>query len=272
MLGLLLLMTMPLAAAAHDSASPPPTIGQSATPVATDDAPVRTHSGKVFASKDPSLPPAYGPEPAKVHVLVFSDFQCPVCRRIMDATHQIAEEWPGEVRVEFFELPLSIHQNAENAAIAALAAHRQGKFWELHDVLFANQGALDPASLASYAASVGCDPKRFAADFADPALRARVHDEASLGAALGAKATPAFLVNGKVFVGWASWGAFRGQVDQERTAVDVLLKTGTKLKDVHALRVKANMTDPAALAAYEKSILAPPSHAPAPRRPSARHS
>ena len=111
---------------------------------------------------------------------MFSDFQCPVCRRITDATHQIPEEWPGDVRVEFRNLPLKMHANAENAAVAAMAAHRQGKFWEMHDMLFANQQALDQASLEGYAQKLGLDMARWKKDVADPALRMRVHEDAAL--------------------------------------------------------------------------------------------
>ncbi|HUK62814.1 MAG TPA: DsbA family protein, partial [Dongiaceae bacterium] len=76
------------------------------------DVPARTHSDKVTASKDPRLAPALGPVRAKVYVLVFSDFQCPVCKRVVDATEQIPEEWPGEVRVEYRQLALAMHPNA----------------------------------------------------------------------------------------------------------------------------------------------------------------
>src|SRR5712671_8038228 len=80
-------------------------------PVSTNpaDSPARVKSGKVFASTDAGAPPAIGPTPAKVVVVVFSDFQCPVCRRSADATDQIAEEFPGEVRVEFWQHALSMH-------------------------------------------------------------------------------------------------------------------------------------------------------------------
>src|SRR5437867_1103461 len=139
-------------------------------PVSTnrDDAPPRVKSGKVFASTNADLPPALGPSPAKVLVIVFSDFQCPVCRRTADATQQIAEEFPGEVRVEFWQHPLATHSNAENAAVASLAAQRQGKFWEYHDELFRNQADIDPASLARYAEQLGLDVERFKTDYAAP--------------------------------------------------------------------------------------------------------
>jgi protein-disulfide isomerase len=224
---------------------------------ATDDAPDRTHSGKVSASRDASLPPAYGPNPAKVVVVVFSDFECPVCRRITDATHQIAEEFPGEVRVEFLQLPLSSHPHALDAAVAALAAHRQNKFWEMHDVLFANQGALDAGSLTQHAEKVGLDMTRWRKDIADPQLRARAETEARLAAALGARATPAFLVNGALSVGWGSWMAFRRQVEQELQAANPLLAKGTKLADVHAQRAQENLKDEAARKAYMAEVADP---------------
>lgn len=222
---------------------------------ASDDAPVRTRSGKVLASRDPERPPALGPTPAKVVVVVYSDFQCPVCRRITDATYQIAEEWPGEVRVEFRQLALVSHRDAAPAAVAALAAHRQGRFWEMHDLLFANQAALDQASLEGYAQRLGLDLERFRKDVADPALRARIEEESALAGRLGARATPAFLVNGKLGVGWASWMAFRSQVEQERKAVDALLAGGTPLAEVHAARARQNITDPALLQAYQRAVV-----------------
>src|SRR5512147_779268 len=143
-------------AAVAQVSSPPTPIGSNPA-----DSPARTQSGRVLASTDANLPPALGPAPAKVLVVVFSDFQCPVCRRSADATAQIADEFPEEVRTEFWQHALPMHPNAANAAAASLAAQRQGKFWEYHDVLFRNQNALDPASLERYAEDLGLDVARF---------------------------------------------------------------------------------------------------------------
>jgi len=232
-------------------------VATSLASAATDDAPDRTTSGKVTASKDPNLPPALGPNPAKVVVVVMSDFQCPVCRRITDATHQIPEDFPGDVRVEFWNLALAMHQHAEDAAVAALAAQRQGKFWEMHDLLFANQGALDADAVAGYAQQAGVDMTRWKKDVADPALRKRVQHEVEVAGTLGARATPAFLVNGKLSVGWGSWLAFRHEVEQELAAANAAIAKGTKLADVHAARAKANITDPAAFGAYKTAFIDP---------------
>jgi len=220
-----------------------------------DEPPARTQSEKVVRSKDPNQAPAYGPNPPKVRVALFSDFQCPVCARIPAATHQIAQEFPGEVRLEFHQLPLKMHRNAEHAAVAALAAHRQGKFWEMHDLLFQNQNALDEESLAGYAKRLGLDMTKYAKDYADPFLRKRAQDERALGEKLGADGTPALLINGKPNVGWASWGGFRSQVEMELNAVNGLIGKGTKLADVEAVRAKANLGDDAKFKAYKAGII-----------------
>jgi protein-disulfide isomerase len=223
-----------------------------------DEPPARTHSGKVFPSRDPALPPGYGPKPGdrvKVHVVVFSDFECPVCARVTAATHQIAEEWPGEVRLEFRQLALAMHPNAENAAVAALAAHRQGKFWAMHDALFAHQAALGPESLTTRAREIGLDMKRYAKDYADPALRDRVRKESALAERLGANRTPTLVINGKVSSGWASWQALRHQVEDELRAVNALLASGVKPTEVHARRAREALADDGAFTAYEAAVV-----------------
>ena len=246
-----------------------PTAG--ASPAANPDRPIRTSSGRVDQSQEPRLPPALGPYPAKVLVVVFSDFQCPVCERATDATYQIAEEWPGDVRVEFFQHPLAMHADAENAAVASLAAHRQGRFWPMHDALFAHQAALDPASLAAYAQEIGLDVDRFRRDSRDPALRARARREGALAERLGITGTPGFLINGRVQVGWGSWLGFRKQVEQEIAAVDEMLAKGADPATVSVARAKQLASDEAAFAAYKTGVLDPLAaarrrnrHAPAP--------
>jgi len=229
-------------------------------PVSTNpaDSPVRVKSGKVFASTDASLPPALGPVPAKVVVVVFSDFQCPVCRRSADATEQIPEEFPGEVRVEFWQHALSSHASAENAAVASLAAERQGMFWEYHGEVFRNQSALDPASLARYAEELGLDTERFNKDVADPELRARVKVEGAVAERFGAMSTPAFMVNGKVHIGWGSWSGFRNEVERELAEARKLEAEGTPVEKIAEQRAHAQIEDAALFAAYRELVLRVP--------------
>jgi protein-disulfide isomerase len=248
-------------------AAPASILAADPAPASVDpDRPARTTSGKVLPSTNADLPPALGPNPAKVVVVVYSDFQCPVCARATDATHQLPEEWPGEVRVEFHQHALKMHPNAENAAVAALAAHRQGKFWEMHDVLFAHQSALDPESLVGYARTIGLDVARFQKDYADPALRTRVQKEGALADRLGATGTPAFFVNGAKNVGWGSWDGFRANVARELEIVNGMLAKGTKLADVYALRAKQQAKDEASYEAFRVGAVEPLAHAAAPSK------
>jgi len=226
-------------------------------PISTnrDDAPLRVKSGKVFASTDVDLPPALGPSPAKVLVIVFSDFQCSVCRRSADATQQIAEEFPGDVRVEYWQHPLASHSNAENAAVASLAAQRQGKFWEYHDELFRNQAAIDPLSLSRYAEQLGLDVPRFKTDYAAPELRARAKKEAAVAERLGAQNTPAFMVNGKLKTGWGSWYAFRADIERELVEARKLKDQGTPLDRIAEQRAQAQIENADLLRAYREMVL-----------------
>ena len=228
-----------------------------AAPLSTNpqDAPPRVKTGKVFASLDPDARPALGPAGAKVLVVVFSDFQCPVCRRAADATQQIAEEFPGDVRIEFWQRPLPNHPDAENAAVAALAAHRQGKFWEYHDELFRNQTALQPEQLAAWAAGVGLDPARFARDYADPKLRERARMESAAAEELGATSTPSFMVNGRLRVGWGSWAGFRSDVEREVVEARKLEQAGTPADKIAAARADVVIGDAEQAGRYRSLVL-----------------
>ncbi len=222
-----------------------------------DDPPSRVKSGKVLASTDAEAPPALGPSPAKVVLLVFSDFQCPVCKRSAAATDQIAEEFPGDVRVEFWQHPLAMHRNSENAAVASLAAQRQGRFWEYHDALFENQSALDEASLTGYAERLGLDVERFKADYAAPELRTRAQSEAAAAEKFGAHSTPTFMMNGKLHVGWGSWMSFRQDVERELNEANKLVEQGTPIEQIADVRAEAQIQDPDVLRAYRDEVLRP---------------
>ena len=239
-------------AAAPSPVSPPPPSIAGKNP---DDAPTRTVSGKVTASTNPDAAPAFGPSDALVDVLIISDYQCPVCKRAVDATHQIAEEFPGEVRVVFWNHALEMHRNAATAAAAGLAAQRQGKFWEMHDKLFENQGALDELSVTTYAEGLGLDMAKFKADMADQVIKDRVKEEGALAVQLEARGTPAFLINGQLQVGWGSWNGFRSMVERELTEAKAMVSGGTPHDQVAAARTRKNMANDAAFGTYEATYL-----------------
>ncbi len=176
------------AAAVPAAAAPSPAAaagGADAVPIRRDD-PVRGRAG------------------APLTVVLFSDFQCPYCARAEPSVRAVEAAYPADVRVVWKHLPLPMHPNAMPAALAAEAARVQGggvKFWAMHDRLFSNQGALSEATYERYARELGLDLTRFRRDMADPALRARVEEDARLAQRLGVNGTPTFLVNGERVVG-----------------------------------------------------------------------
>jgi protein-disulfide isomerase len=148
--------------------------------------------------------PAIGPASARVTVVEFSDFQCPYCARALPAVKELEQAFGKEVRVVWKHLPLPFHQEAMPAALAAEAAREQGKFWEMHDRLFANQQALSEASYAQFAAELKLDLPRFRASRMAAATRQRVEADLAAASAAGVDGTPTFVVNGELVVGSAA--------------------------------------------------------------------
>ncbi len=142
--------------------------------------------------------PSKGPAKAQVVLVEFSDFQCPFCARVPSVIEEVLKARPDDVKFVFKQFPLtSIHQNALNAAKAALAANKQGKFWEMHDKLFANQKALDLPSLKSYAQEIGLDMAKFEADMNASDVQQQIDDEMKLARDAQVTGTPTLFVNGK---------------------------------------------------------------------------
>lgn len=159
--------------------------------------------------------PIAGNPGAPVTLVEFSDFQCPFCGRAVPTVKQVEQAYGNQVRVVWKHQPLAMHEHALPAALAAEAARQQGRFWQMHDKLFANQQALDPQSLERYAAEVGLDLARFRAAQQDPKLRARVEEDQALAARLGIGATPTFLVNGEKLVGAQPFERFKELIDAQ---------------------------------------------------------
>jgi protein-disulfide isomerase len=147
--------------------------------------------------------PSLGPAGAKDTLVFFTDYQCPVCPRAAREMENLVARFKGELRVELHHNPLVMHRNAYDAASAAKAAQRQGKFWEYHAALLESR-TFDRAALIDLAARLGLDRARFVRDFDDPKLRDRVTAEAKEALDANALGTPGFLINGHVEVGWAS--------------------------------------------------------------------
>ncbi len=151
---------------------------------------------------------------APVTITVFDDFQCPYCARLVPVLEQVLAIYTGRVRLVFKHFPLSMHAHAGPAAVASIAARNQGKFWEMHDLLFANYNTLDEAKIRELAKAAGLDLSRFDRDIQNPALAQEVAADMQLGTQVGIRGTPTVFVNGKL-VKDRSLEGFRTMIDGE---------------------------------------------------------
>lgn len=175
-----------------------------------------------------------GSEEALVTIVEWSDFQCPYCSRVNPTMAKIHEAYGDKVRVAFKHNPLPMHNRAMAAALAAEAAGRQGKFWEMHDKLFANGRALTDENFETWASELQIDVGKFKADMKDKALETKVRQQQSQGVVLGARGTPSFFVNGRHLSGAQPFEAFKALIDEELKEAEALVAKGTAKKDVYA--------------------------------------
>ena len=165
--------------------------------------------------------PSRGPARAAVTLVEFTDYQCPYCRRVQDTVQRLLDEHPDQVRHVVKHNPLSIHPQAPGAAKAAIAAGKQGKFWEMHKRIFENPRQLGDDDLRERARALGLDMDRFEEDFAsDETARIIAADQAE-ARRLGATGTPAFFINGRLLSGAQPYEAFKARVDEELGGTDV---------------------------------------------------
>jgi protein-disulfide isomerase len=174
-----------------------------------------------IASLDYSDSPVRGAPDAPVTIVAFSDFQCPFCARSLQTIEAIGKAYPGRVRLIFKHFPLVMHTQAPLAHKAALAAHAQGKFWEMHDLLFTHQNAVRRDDLLRYASMIGLDEARFAKDLDAGADYSRlVERDITEGKRAGVDGTPIFFVNNERVEGAQPFAEFKTLIDRElaRTA------------------------------------------------------
>jgi protein-disulfide isomerase len=119
------------------------------------------------------------------------------------------------VKIVFKHLPLAMHKNAKSAAVATEAAYRQGKFWEMHDLIFQNQRQLSAEKYYELAGTLGLDVAKFKKDFASAEVTKAVETDSQEAAALGVTGTPAFFINGSFLSGAKPFEAFKVVIDKE---------------------------------------------------------
>jgi protein-disulfide isomerase len=138
-----------------------------------------------------------GPETAPVTIVEYGDYECPFCGAAHPVTKALVQTLGENLRFAYRHFPLSqIHPHAFQAAEAAEAAGAQGRFWELHDLLFEHQDRLDTQDLLSYASALGLGLEAFAADLAEHRHAQKIREDFSSGVRSGVNGTPTFFVNG----------------------------------------------------------------------------
>lgn len=140
--------------------------------------------------------PVLGPDDAAVTVVVFSDLECPYCRELHHTLTALREESPDDVRLVFKHTPLSFHEHAVPAALGALAAREQGKFWEYVDLVYGEERDLGGGTLLEHAATLGLDLEKFRNDFGASGHVAAVEADLDLASQAGVQGTPTMFVNG----------------------------------------------------------------------------
>lgn len=141
--------------------------------------------------------PSFGPADAKVAVIEYADFECPFCSKAAETVRKLKERYGKNVRFVFRQYPLPMHPNAQLAAEASLAAHAQKKFWKYHDLLYANQAALDRASLEKYATQAGLNVAVFKKALDEHKYTDAVKADMKLGDEIGISGTPTMIVGTK---------------------------------------------------------------------------
>ncbi len=145
--------------------------------------------------------PVKGNPTAKITVVLFEDFQCPFCSKLSPSIEAFQKRFPNDVKVIYKHMPLTIHDNAQIAAEASMAAAAQGKFWEYHDILFANQQALTQPDLERYAQQAGLDVNKFKADLAAGVGKQLIQRDNNEGGQAGVTGTPSVFINGMRYQG-----------------------------------------------------------------------
>ncbi|MGB7761662.1 MAG: thioredoxin domain-containing protein [Bryobacteraceae bacterium] len=159
--------------------------------------------------------PVRGPADAVLTLVEFSDFQCPYCSIAVAKLNAVLDAYPGKIKLIFKQYPLDMHSQAALAAAAAVAAHRQGRFWPMHDALFAHRRELSRPSILALARTVGLDMQRFEADLDSPETKAAVARDMEDGDRAGVEGTPSVFVNGRKYNGDLDLRAMRTVIDQE---------------------------------------------------------
>ncbi|PYV76369.1 MAG: hypothetical protein DMG97_04270 [Acidobacteria bacterium] len=169
---------------------------------------------KVGVGYDPAR--VRGEAKAPVTIVEFSDFQCPYCKKVQASLKSLLGKYNGWVKLAYRDFPLrTLHPQAQLAAEAGRCAEEQGKFWEYHDALFADQSKLDEASLVKTAQSLGLDEKSFQSCLTGGKFNAQIEQDVQDGTKAGVNSTPGFFINGEFVSGAQPEAEFEKIIERE---------------------------------------------------------
>src|SRR5512138_1377201 len=157
--------------------------------------------------------PSKGPTAAPVTIVEFSDFECPFCSKAEPTVKALLAKYPDKIRLVYRDFPLPMHPRAPKAAEAAHCAGDQGKYWEMHEKLFANQQALGVDALKGYAKDLKLDDAKFAKCLESGEKAKEVDAGRKAGEKVGVTGTPAFFINGLQLTGAQPYEAFKELID-----------------------------------------------------------
>jgi len=172
--------------------------------------------------------PAKGPADAPIVIAEFSDFQCPFCSRVGPTLKKVQEVYGDQVRISWKHNPLDFHKDAPLAHMASVAADNQGKFWEYHDLLFANQKAIKQDNLKEYAKQLNLDMAKFDKDLLDLENNKKIEADKAEARSLGASGTPSFFINGRLLKGAKPFEAFADVINAELVRLKLPVPTEAK--------------------------------------------
>ena len=153
---------------------------------------------KVWDIPDEDSPVFGNTKNPKLTIVEFTEFQCPYCSRIAPVMKELNEKYPDKIKFVYKHFPLSFHSNAKAAAASAIAAQKQGKFWEYRYALAPHSRELSDSTYLAVAKEVGLDVEKFKKDMVlDSAMEARIDKDFQLGVKVGVQGTPNFYINGK---------------------------------------------------------------------------
>ena len=157
--------------------------------------------------------PWKGSKSAQITIVEFADFECPHCALMGNMLKEVLKQRPGAVKVYFKQFPLPFHKVAPIASQATLAAHRQGMFWPMHDLIFKHQAELSVDKITSFAEELNLNMMLFRSDLMSAEIRTQVEAEHAEGVKAGLQGTPTLFFNGKMYTGKPETGAIIAHID-----------------------------------------------------------